>query len=411
MRRTAAGLSALAMCAMPSLVRAQESPNLAVTEPPAAAVTIPQAIEDGVRYLVEHQNPDGSFGNPASARPVEILANVPGSLQAFEAATTALCWMALRDQKERTPQSEKAAERALAWLVKNARVKRPNGMELYNVWSFGYGLRAFAEALQTAAPGASPEAIRAEARSLVKALEVYQVPDGGWGYYDFEAQTYRPSGSSTSFTTATILIALHEARAAGIEVPQALIDKAVRSVDFCRKANGSYLYGWYLRYRPMMGVNEPKGSAMRSPGCNLALRLFDAGISDDDLREGLELLVKHNRFAIAGVRRPIPHESWYQVSGYFYLYGHQYAALCLELLNDDDRRRFWPAVVQGILKTRQPDGSFWDYPLYGYHKFYGTAYALIALARYPEHLAPPIEPPAAAGQNAAPQGAPSRDGG
>jgi hypothetical protein len=184
-------------------------------------------------------------------------------------------------------------------------------------------------------------------------------------------------------------------------VPQALIDKAVRSVDFCRKANGSYLYGWYLRYRPMMGVNEPKGSAMRSPGCNLALKLFGAGISDDDLREGLDLLVKHNRFAIAGVRRPIPHESWYQVSGYFYLYGHQYAALCLDLLNDDDRRRFWPAVVQGILKTRQPDGSFWDYPLYGYHKFYGTAYALIALARYPEDLAPPVEAPAAA--HAAPQ--------
>jgi hypothetical protein len=386
MRRAAAACAAVVIAGLSGGARAQDAPNLAVTLPPAGAVTVPQAIAEGVRYLVEHQDADGSFGSPASPRPVEILANVPGSLQAFEAATTALCWMALRDQRERTPAMDAAAERALAWLVKHARVKRPNGMELYNVWSFGYGLRALAEALRCAAPGATPEAIRAEARSLVKAVEIYQVPDGGWGYYDFEAQTYRPSGSSTSFTTATILIALHEARAAGIDVPQPIIDKALRSVDFCRKSDGSYLYGWYLRYRPMMPVNEPKGSAMRSPGCNLALRLFGAGLTDDDLRQGLDLLVKHNRFAIAGVRRPIPHESWYQVSGYFYLYGHQYAALCLDLLGDEDRARYWPAVVEGILKTRQPDGSFWDYPLYGYHKFYGTAYALIALARCPQDL-------------------------
>jgi hypothetical protein len=30
---------------------------------------------------------------------------------------------------------------------------------------------------------------------------------------------------------------------------------------------------------------------------------------------------------------------------------------------------------------RDPDGSFWDYPLYSYHKPYGTALALIALSR------------------------------
>jgi hypothetical protein len=34
-----------------------------------------------------------------------------------------------------------------------------------------------------------------------------------------------------------------------------------------------------------------------------------------------------------------------------------------------------------VLKARQPDGSFWDYPLYGYHKAYGTGYAVATLAR------------------------------
>ncbi len=372
-----------------------EAPNLAVSAPPAADVTVARAIEDGVRFLLENQNADGSFGRHTSGRSWEVLADVPGSHQAFRAATTALCWMGLRDQEVRRGREVDEAEaRALRWLVDHARVKRPNGMELYNVWAFGYGLRAMAQALRERAPGAGEMELRSAAAELVEALRLYQVPDGGWGYYDFEAQTYRPSGSSTSFTTATILIGLHEAAAAGIEVPRDLTDRAVRSVRICRKADGSYIYGWYLRYLPLMDVNEPKGSAMRTPACNLALRLFGADVSDDDLRVGLDHVVRHNRFAIAGVRRPIPHESWYQVSGYFYLYGHQYAAMCLELLEHEDRERFWPPVVRAILKTRQPDGSFWDYPLYGYHKFYGTGYALIALSRCPSEIAATIRPEA-----------------
>ncbi|MHC4415275.1 MAG: prenyltransferase/squalene oxidase repeat-containing protein [Planctomycetota bacterium] len=381
--------AAAGLLAVPAAT-AQEAPNLAVTTPPAAELTVDRAIEEGVRFLVSHQNEDGSFGHHTVGRSWEVMADVPGSHYAFKTATTALCWMGLRDQKLRTPESEEAARRALAYLVKNVRVKRPNGVEMYNVWSFGYGLRALAQALGTGAPGADEAEIRATAESLIEALGIYQVPDGGWGYYDFNAQTYRPSGTSMSFTTATILIALHEARKAGLEVPQDMIDKAVKSVQVCRKADGSYIYGWYLRYRPLMGVNQPKGSSMRTPGCNLALRLFDADVTDDDLRTGLEHLVGHNRFAIAGVRRPIPHESWYQVSGYFFLYGHQYAALGLELLPPQDQQRYWPPIVRAILKSRQPDGSFWDYPLYGYHKFYGTGYALIALSRCPEEIASTI---------------------
>jgi hypothetical protein len=374
---------------------AQDAPNLAVSTPPAAEITVQSALEEGVEFLVSHQNEDGSFGTYTSGRTWEIMADVPGSLHAFKAATTALCWMGLRDleDRDRTPESEEAARRALAWLVGNVRVKRPDGVEMYNVWSHGYGLRALAQALRTEAPGADEQGIRAAAASLIEALAIYQVPDGGWGYYDFNAQTYRPSGTSMSFTTATILIALHEAREAGLEVPEAMVEHAVKSVQICRKADGSYIYGWYLRYRPLMDVNQPKGSSMRSPGCNLALRLFGADISDDDLRTGLELIVGHSRFAVAGVRRPIPHESWYQVSGYFYLYGHQYAALCLEHLSADDQRRFWPPLAAAILKTRQPDGSFWDYPLYGFHKFYGTGYALMALSRCPPEIASSISAP------------------
>ena len=58
----------------------------------------------------------------------------------------------------------------------------------------------------------------------------------------------------------------------------------------------------------------------------------------------------------------------------------------LELLPEKDRRRFWPHLATYVLKTRQHDGSFWDYPTYAYHKYYGTGYALIALSRCPEGI-------------------------
>ena len=154
-----------------------------------------------------------------------------------------------------------------------------------------------------------------------------------------------------------------------------------------RKPDGTYLYGWYLRRAPMAGINKPGGSSLRTQACNIALKLHGSEvIGVKELRRGLEDLVKQHRFAIAGVHRPIPHESHYAISGYFYLYGHRYASLVLEHMPDADKRHYWPEVVKAVLKTRQPDGSYWDYPLYGYHKFYGTGYALMTLARCPEAI-------------------------
>jgi len=379
-----------AALAAPAL--AQDAPNLAREMPPAGKVTVAKAVEAGVRYLVRIQNKDGSFGKPTVGRTWEIMASVPGSLHAFRAATTALCWMGLRDVPYRTPASEAAARKALAWMVKHVRVKRANGVEMYNIWALAYGLRALSQAIRTGAEGASEESLRAEAARIVKAIRIYQVPDGGFGYYDFNAQTFNPSGTGMSFTTATMLVAFHEARRAGVEVPERMIARAVKSVKRCRKKDGSYIYGVYLKYRPRMGVNQPKGSSLRTQACNLALNLFDGGVTRTDLLDGLDDLEKYHRFAVSGVRRPIPHESWYQVSGYFYLYGHMYAAMVLERLPLEEQRRFWPFVVRAVLKCREPDGSFWDYPIYGYGKAYGTGYALMTLGRCPEAIARTIRP-------------------
>jgi hypothetical protein len=381
------------LCALPAAARGQEeAPNLAVATPPAAQVTVADAIRTAVEFLVQHQNADGSFGSYTAGRDYEIMASVPGSLHAFKAASTALCWMGLHESPHQTEASRTAARAALGWLAEHVRVRRPNGSEMYNIWAFGFGLQALAEALRDHAAGAGEAALREKAKELVDAIAIYQVPDGGFTYYDFLAQTYRPSDTSMSFCTATVLIALHGARQAGLEVPQPMIDKAVQSLRKCRTAAGAYLYGPYLKYQPRMGVNLPQGSSLRTQSCNLALHLFGGNVGREDLIAGLGQLVEQHRFAVAGMRRPIPHESWHQVSGYFYLYGHMYGAMVLDLLDEETRRTFWPPVVRQTLKARQPDGSFWDYPLYGFHKAYGTGFALMTLAHCPAEIAAGIAP-------------------
>ena len=388
-----------------------DNPHLAKELPPAARVTVSEAISSAVHFLVSHQNANGSFGKKTSGRDYEIMASIPGSLTAFEVASTALCWLGLReaastDESYDSAESRQVRRKALRFLVEEGRVQRANPVEMYNIWALAYALQALAgaldhpEELEAAAdsdskpgstkPDAQPDAkrqqrateerVRATIDRILKALEIYQVPDGGWTYYDFDVGAYRPSDSAMTFVTGTVLVAVAAAQKHGFEIPKKVIDRAVRSIVRCRTPEKSYLYGTYLQYRPAMGINRPKGSAMRNPVCDWVLHHIGQ-LSDADLIHNMKVFRKEHRFSVAALRRPIPHESWYQVSGYFYLYGHMYAAMVLERLPEEKRQDHWSIVVEGTLKSRQKDGSYWDYPLYGYHKFYGTGMALFALAK------------------------------
>ncbi len=372
------------VAALAWLALAQEPARTEAFPAPAAAdATLENALASGVGWLVAHQNQDGSFGSHHSARPIEVLASVPGSQDAFRVATTALAVLALRETSSGERGAEEAVQRALGFLLEDCAVKRQSGLEHYNVWAFGYALQCFGEELLRDPRGKRAPALSAACELLVTKLARYQTLDGGWGYLSMNpVPTQQPSDTSMSFTTATILLGVERARAAGIGVPETLTRRALGEIQRSRLPDGAFLYGDYLQYRPRMGINERSGSACRAPVCLLALQRSGVEIATADFEQALEdLLVRFPDYQKAGVRRPIPHESWFQISGYFYLYGHAYAAYALEQLPTMLRRRAAELLVQAVMYCRDPDGSFWDYPLYSYHKPYGTAFALIALAR------------------------------
>jgi hypothetical protein len=377
-------LAALALVAAPPVACA----STATAEPEAPlplTVRVEQAVDGAVEWLLANQEPDGAWGSHHSSRPIEVLCTPPGSHQTFRVATTALCVMALEDLGRESAEITRALDRALDYLLVDFDMGRASGWEHYNVWAFGYTLQCFGEHLARHPDDPRAPCMREACVRMVERLRRQQALDGGWGYLSLGGiTTYKPWWTSMSFTTATILVGLERAKAVfpELELPEGMVDKALDCVLRSRTPTGSYCYGHLWEEAPARGINQIKGSACRTPTCQLALEEWGREVSLRDHQRSLQdLLVKHARFQKISLWRPIPHESWYQVSGYFYLYGHAYAAYVLEKLSTADQERYSPHLAEAVLYCREPDGSFWDYPLYSYHKPYGTAYALIALAR------------------------------
>lgn len=358
-------------------------PRLKDVEPPPRE-TIDAAIHRGVEFLLADQNRDGSWGSAERTKALNIYAPVPGAHLGFRSAVTAMCVLALIEVGDERPEVEQAIERGEAWLLEHLpKVRRATPDAMYNVWSHGYGIQTLVRLLGRHADDAERhERIGELIRAQYDFLTRYESVDGGWGYYDFRTGTQRPGSSSTSFVNATVLIAFREAADAGFPPPEKLTKRAIAALKRQQKPDFSYLYGEYLKYMPMHPVNRPGGSLGRSQACNLALRLWgDEEVTDEVLENWLDRLFARNLWLDMGRKRPIPHESWFAVAGYFYYYGHYYAARCIEQLPTNLRPRLQAHLATILLRLQEKDGSWWDYPLYNYHQQYGTAFVLMTLAR------------------------------
>ncbi|HWB13213.1 MAG TPA: prenyltransferase/squalene oxidase repeat-containing protein [Pirellulales bacterium] len=352
-------------------------------EPPTDEA-ITAAISRGVDFLLADQNRDGSWGSATRTKGLNIYAPVPGAHLGFRSGVTALCVAALIEVGDRRPEVEQAIDRGEEWLFENLpNVRRATPDAMYNVWSHGYGISALVRMLGRHADDPDRRRKIAELiESQFDSLGRYESVDGGWGYYDFRTGTQKPGSSSISFVDATVLIAFDEARAAGFPPPEKLTERAIAAIKRQRKPDFSYVYGEYLKYLPLHPVNRPGGSLGRSQVCNLALRKWgDETITNEVVEAWLDRLIARNLWLDIGRKRPIPHESWFAVAGYFFYYGHYYAARCIEELPTDRQPRLQAHLATILLRLEEKDGSWWDYPLYNYHQQYGTALALMSLVR------------------------------
>ncbi len=386
-RRSCASGTAVCGCAIAAgfvlAMRAAAAPA-PVAPPVVPPAALDGAIAHGLAFLLARQHADGSWGSPRNTKGLNIYAPVPSAHDTFRAACTALALEALARSpaSDGAPESQAARNRARAWLLAHLPdIKRCAPDALYNVWAHAYGIQALVYEWQRLPPGRERTRTATVIRGQIERLAHYADVSGGWSYYDHNVQALRPAGPAQSVVTATALLALHAAAQAGFEVPRPTIIQAVEALERQRKPDSSYLYGEQHWWRPMHTVNRNAGGLGRNVACNLALRAWsEPDVPLAVLREQLDRLLDRNGWLDIGRKRPVPHEAWFQVAGYYFYYGHYHAARAATLLPPAERAPILAGLKAVLVPLQERDGSWWDYPFYDYHQDYGTALALLSLA-------------------------------
>jgi hypothetical protein len=365
-------------------------PNL---HPPPPAPLPPERLEAGIRrgveYLLRTQKPDGHWGGPQWTGGVD-RDPVPGAHDSFTVGTTALCVEALLAVGGETTEVRQAVERGTDYLLQHLpKLRRADPGNLPNVWGHCYGIQALV-ALHRRTPAADADRralLEKHIREQIDFLAHFETVNGGWFYY--AAGLQKPDAPSCSFVNAAVLVALHRAKQLGVPLPDKVVDRADRMTTLMRNPDFTYNYSVNSPLKPSAAapINRPSGSLGRSQACNYALRLWgDKAVTDAVLKEWLDRLVTRQGWLDMGRKKPIPHESFARVAGYFYYFGHYYAGLCITELPPADRPFYQGHLARILLDRQEPDGCWFDYPLYSYHKPYGTAFALLTLAncRHPD---------------------------
>jgi len=347
------------------------------------------AIRTGLQFLVASQNEDGSWGGVKNATFTSAFGN-PATYRCWQIGASGLATRAMLELGD-SAEHEATVDRGLDFLMANASPVRPAEWDVDNNWALIYALDSVAKALQHpryAEGHEKTDALREAGQKLLAGLKKYQSPRGGWGYYANPNAGWRPEWA-TSFTTAAAVLAIIEAREAGLSIDDKVLAAGVRAVKRSRLPNKAYDYNVSAipRHMRLESINQVKGSLGRIQVCNLALYRAGEEITEDDLVWGLVQFVKHHKFLDVARNKPIPHEAYYANAAYFYLFAHYYAAQVLELLPAEKRARFAPHIQAGVLRARQKDGSMWDFWIASNSRAYGTAFGAMGL----ELTVPPAE--------------------
>ncbi len=369
------------------VIPASEKLPIAASEIAAAARV---AFNRGIEWALTNQRGNGAWGSFETARISEIFLDTQASHRAFGTATTALVAWSLIEPAHTDARCRAALERGLTELLSHDPAGRASGKTFYSVWAHTYMLELAAAVLRDETLASFHEPMRARMAKELLLVRREQGTEGGWGYYDFKFTGVNPSGNeSTSFNTAAMILAMKAAEAQGGSVPEGTYEDATRAILRMKLPSGTFAYGTYAQLAPRADYNKVSGSSGRLQSCNVALHSVHAGdVTQEVLLRGVQHLRDTHQYIEIGRGRTRPHEAFYQTSGYYYYFGHYYAACALALVPPSpERAELVRWLAQVMVHDQNPDGSWFDYPLYNYGRAYGTGFALLTL----EKLKPLIE--------------------
>lgn len=311
-------------------------------------------------FLLLQQRANGMFWGPRWGG-----ANSKDEAKPFnhnmEIAITALAASAIDASAKLAPKRAKAAlERAEAWLLGEPTIMRGDTP----IWTYAdaFRLAHFSRRIKRI-KSSDRNRVKRKMNAWIKHLVEHQGETGG----PFKHFSY-----TSTFVTASVKLCLHEADAAGFDVPAEVYAKADAAILGARDPQTG-LFGYRLDHPSITRTNL--GAAQRGPLCELAL--FRTGQADESrLRSSVETYTDHFEDSARKTRKANFHiPSIGNTAGYYFWHDFYYACRAAREGGSRDQRGDLRALWRSL---PEPDGSFIDSG-FSYGKAYGTAMALLSI--------------------------------
>ncbi len=311
-----------------------------------------RAIDAGLKFLADNQNPDGSWTDGVGRR---INYDYHVHYTGANVGVTALALMAFLANGSTPGRGEYGyeAEQALDWLIEHQTDGGFITWQASRMYSHAMATLAMAEVYGMT----RDERLERPLKNAIYRIVVSQNEGGGWRYLP---------GSVDSDISVTVcqVVALRAARNAGIEVPW---DCLKRSVDYVKRSavtnRSDRNYGGFYYQVDENQLRRPTRVTFPLTAAGVTA-LYGAGEYDaPELEAGLDFLKDH---------RPSRGDMH---STFDYFYGHYYAVQAFYQAGGKYWQDWWPSVRDEIV-AGQRRGGFWQ-DLVGAN--YATAMACVIL--------------------------------
>ena len=350
--------------------------------PSNAVPTDAEAMATGVAKIVSLQE-KGPGAEVAAEWPYEGVYRVGGKIPyAYRVGGTSIAGMALLTAPGFADDAARkdAVARAIEFVAKSKDepLLSPEYGGNYDVrgWAHCYGMRFLLAAKAANAVGdAQKPMVDAGIAFYLDALKKTEIPKvGGWQYA--RGPGIENPCPTSPFMTAPCLVALVEAKEAGLEVGDELIARTVKALEITRGESG------YVAYNATRPTRDDAGQIPGAIGrmCAVEAALVRVGKGDEKrLRFAVEKFLEFWPELEKRRKKQGTHVPPYGVAPYYFFYAFNHAAQAIEFLPEAERPPLREKFRELLFKVRDADGT-WNDRVFPRSAAFGTAMGVLALA-------------------------------